>query len=540
VAARGRRGRDLRSVAAEVRGAAVYLAALRSFLAEPLSFDAAAALVRRQHETREATFLELLERSVFAHARSPYRPLLAHAGIEHGDLVRLVREEGAEGALACLYDEGVRIGLDELRGHVPIRRGGLELRPRAEDFDNPLAGRHYAARSGGSRSGRIRVPANLEQVAHEAAYTALFHRFFGVETHRTAIWYPAPPGIAGLKHALRHAKVGRPVERWYSQTDPGLRGESLRYALFTRATVRSARLFGRGRPIPAPEHVTVDEAARVARWAAEARRAGTPASLWATSSSAVRVCRAAAERGLDIAGTFVRVGGEPYTAARAAIVEAAGCRGVSNYYVNELGGIAGKACVAPEHPDEVHLVTDKLAVLQRPRTVGAHTVGALVFTALHRLSPKVVINLESDDFGVLGRRDCGCGFQRVGLPLHLHGIRSYLKLTSEGMSFLGEDAIDLVERVLPRRFGGSATDYQLVEREEGGLPRIAVVVSPRVALRDERDVVETVLGFLRQRGEALTAEVWGGGGTLQVLRRDPYETAASKLPAVHVLDGRVV
>ena len=82
-----------------------------------------------------------------------------------------------------------------------------------------------------------------------------------------------------------------------------------------------------------------------------------------------------------------------------------------------------------------------------------------------------MINVESDDYGVLVKRDCGCPFGSLGFDQHLHGIRSYDKLTSEGMTFLGGELITLVEEILPARFGGHPTDYQFVEEEEGGLKR---------------------------------------------------------------------
>jgi hypothetical protein len=252
----------------------------------------------------------------------------------------------------------------------------------------------------------------------------------------------------------------------------------------------------------------------------------------------VRVCLAARKGGVDISGSFFRLGGEPYTAARARVIGESGCRASANYYMVELGGYMGLACASSETYDDVHVLTDKLAVVQRQKDVadGAR-VGALSYTTLHRLSPKVLVNLESDDYGVLGERACGCPIGDAGFALHLHGIRSYDKLTSEGVTFIGSDIIALVEEVLPGRFGGRATDYQLVERNEDGLPSVAIVVSPGVGDVDERAVVEATIRFLRSSGpaQAMMADVWTKSGTLRVVRREPYVTAAAKIPALHVL-----
>jgi hypothetical protein len=101
-----------------------------------------------------------------------------------------------------------------------------------------------------------------------------------------------------------------------------------------------------------------------------------------------------------------------------------------------------------------------------------------------------MLNVESGDFALGSRRECGCGALPASFSRHLHTIRSYEKLTSEGMSFLGGDLISLVEQVLPARFGGGPTDYQFVEREEGGLSKVSLRVGQGVGKLDHELVVE--------------------------------------------------
>ena len=78
------------------------------------------------------------------------------------------------------------------------------------------------------------------------------------------------------------------------------------------------------------------------------------------------------------------------------------------------------------------------------------------------------------------------------------------------MTFPGSDVITLLEEVLPSRFGGSATDYQLVEQEENGVARVTIVVSPRVADLDESQIARAVVTYLRSlgRGQRMMADVW--------------------------------
>ncbi len=521
----------------ELRGTARYLVGLRGFLRRPLTLEEALDWIRRRQECRVESFLRILAEAVFGNPSSPYRPLFARSGIELGDVDRLVHEHGLEAALERLYDEGVRVTIDELRARVPIRRGGLELPSTPEDFDNPLAASaHYAGRSGGSRSGGIPFRFNLALVEHDACLRAVFRSAFEGGSRPTAVWYPAPPGIVGVKRLLECGRLGCDIERWFTQTDPGWRRGSRKYAAFTRAMLTASRLHGRR--FPAPEFTPADAVERVARWAAETKRHGVPGWLYTRPGSAARVCLAAREHGLDISGTFFALGGEPYTRAAAELVAEAGCRAAASYSMGEVGGIVGIACAAPEAIDEVHVATDKVAVVQREQRIGTAAVGSLVYTALVPWVPKVAINLESDDFGVLSRRECGCPIDGagLGLSLHLHSIRSHLKLTTEGMHFLGEDVIELVEEELPRRLGGSAADYQLVELKEDGLSRIAVVVSPRVGDLDDARAVEAVMSFLRSHGHMHMADVWTESTTLRVVRREPYATSDAKRQIVHVLE----
>jgi hypothetical protein len=62
---------------------------------------------------------------------------------------------------------------------------------------------------------------------------------------------------------------------------------------------------------------------------------------------------------------------------------------------------------------------------------------------------------------------------------------------------------------------------------------VSVVVPPRIGEVSDSEVVSTVLAFLDQkRHNRLMAEVWRVGGTLRVLRREPYR---SQSPAAKIL-----
>ena len=237
-----------------------------------------------------------------------------------------------------------------------------------------------------------------------------------------------------------------------------------------------------GRPVPTPEHVPLAQAERIAACLAELKARGTPALVNTNASSGTRVCLAAKEHGLDIAGTMFRLGGEPLTPARARVVASSGSRVVTIYGMGEIGRI-GLPCAHADEIDDVHVLLDKLSVIRRLRSprAGGPPVPVNVYTTLVSSTPKLMLNVESDDFGELQERSCGCLLDQLGLGLHLHTIRSHEKLTSEGMNFLGHDLIRLIEEVLPARFQGAPTDFQFVEDETpDGLPEVRLLVSPRV------------------------------------------------------------
>jgi hypothetical protein len=335
---------------------------------------------------------------------------------------------------------------------------------------------------------------------------------------------------------LRPARVGILAERWFSQSPFRWSREHWKGWLFTRYAVAMSRRWGR--PLPMPEYTPLSQPILVARWLAQKKAQGTPAYLDTVVSSAVRVCLAAEQHRLDIAGTLFRVGSEPFTEARARIITEAGCRAVCHYHLAEVGRL-GVACLTRAAVDEVHVATDEIALLQRERSVGGATVGALFCSTVHPAVPKLMVNVELGDYGVLTERACGCPFDALGFRHHLHTIRSYEKLTSEGMHFMGSELMRLLEEVLPERFGGHPTDYQLLEEEEGGLSKVSLVVSPRVGEIDEDQLLRSALDVLASAphansGASMMAALWRDAKTLRVVRREPQATAAAKILPLHV------
>jgi hypothetical protein len=506
-------------------------------LREPIDRAAAVRTIREGIDQREKRFLTMLARGVYGDARSPFRQLLLAAGVEYGDAAALVGERGVEGTLESLYELGVYLTYEEAKGTRAVERAGIDRRLAPADLENPLSGSGPRVATVGS-SGRIRRAAlNLADFEHAAAYTSVFSAAFGLDERPSVLWRPTPPGRAGLSHLLQLAKLGRTVDAWYTQNDLDRATAKERALLrYTLSVVGRA-----GFAAPEPQHVPPERADVIAGRLASHVRAGGPAEVNAPASAAVRVCLAAAERGLDVSGTFFRVGGEPFTPAKAAVFDGAGCRAVCHYTMSEIGRI-GNGCASGRGLDDVHVSLDQFAVIQPElrRGPGGALVRPLYHSTVTLSSRTLVLNLESGDYGEVEERECNCLLGRLGLSVHLHSIRSYEKLTSEGMNFLHSDLLRLIEETLPARFGGGPTDYQLVEDEEDGLPKVAVVIAPGVGPVDDSEVVRTVLEGLAAGAshKRMMAGIWHDARTVHVLRRAPYATAAGKVQPLHVLAPR--
>src|SRR5262249_32485480 len=152
------------------------------------------------------------------------------------------------------------------------------------------------------------------------------------------------------------------------------------------------------------------------------------------------------------------------------------------------------------------LFSDAVAAIVFPRPApyadGAE-VNSLHFTTLVPYSPNVFINVEMDDEGTIERAACDCVYSRLGLTTVIADIRSFGKMSPQGMTFHGADLVHVRESALPARLGGGPGDYQLVEYEAAsGQTGLRLHVSPRVGVADARHVRETFLDLMR--GE------WGG------------------------------
>lgn len=513
-----------------------FASGLWRFLSATLAPDECRRIAEADLRNRANNFLRLLNKAVYQHPASPYYRLLRWAGVEYGDVARLVAQDGVEAALARLFDAGVHVGLEEFKGRCPIERPGLRIDVAAGDTDNPLLAREFETETSGSTGPRRRAAVDFDLLVHDAAVKFLGLMASGIEQRPMAIWRSVPPASSGLKNALIAAKCGRPLERWFTPCPVSWKPGDLGFAAMTAASVAGGRV--RGHTIPAPCYVPLQAPLPIAHWLAGESADCRLRLLCTAVGMAVRVCRAALEHGIEIRGAMFRVGGEPLTPAKAEAIARAGASWVSAWAMSETG-VMGVACGNREARDEVHVVPSKVALLERSKVLPDRVsrIDALYLTTLHTASPKIMLNVDSGDYGVLTSRRCGCPLERIGWDTHLHSIRNYEKSTAGGMHFLGREILTLVEEVLPSRHGGSIGDYQLEEEEEGALTRVTIAIAPGVGRVEEGRVKQTVLEFLgsSNAGGKLMARLWREGEVLRVVRREPYYTPSGKVPPLRTV-----
>jgi len=509
---------------------------LRKFFHHRISLDEARRIVQRRMADREKNFLRVVERGVFGYPRSPYLPLLKLAQVEFGDIRDMVRSRGLEKTLRTLRESGVYISFEEFKGREPVVREGQVIPVQMRDFDNPFLSHYFEAQSGGTTGAGTRVEIDLDYLAAHASLLMLGFDAHGVLDAPMALWLGILPDPTAVNTFLRIVPFRRVPEKWFTPITGDDLKVPLKYRLATNYLVLAGRLCGV--PIPWPEPVGLDQGAVVALWAAKTLKARGRCLIRAHASMALRICIAAWENGLDLTGATFMGAGEPPTPAKVREIVRTGARYVPNYSIVEIGPV-GLGCANPRDINDIHLFKDVLALIQHPRQVPGSdiTVDAFCFTTLLPTSPKIMLNVEFDDYGVIETRSCGCPLESYGYSEHIREIRSFRKLTGEGVTLVGSEMVAILEEVLPARFGGSPLDYQLVEEEdERGLTRISVLVSPQIHIASETAVIDTILEAMGRSSVAadLARAIWCQAGILRVKRMEPIRTAQGKSMPLHL------
>jgi hypothetical protein len=349
-----------------------------------------------------------------------------------------------------------------------------------------------------------------------------------------AIWYPKLPASTGISNSMRYAKIGHPPDRWFNILAESSIHPELKNKLTTPAITWISRLSKT--PLPRAQALSLSKAGAIVDWIVETRKRHTRCVVQSYVSQAVRICQSAMGRGVDLKGTLFIVGSEPLTEAKREEIEKVHAKVFPRYHATEIGSIA-MGCGQPSEAGEFHLNSDTIAMIQAGNIAVEGVTKPFYFTSFLDTAPKIMINVELGDSGVVQNRKCGCLLDEIGFNTHLFRVRSISRATSEGMSLCYSELQRIVETVLPCRYGGSSIDYQWVEAEDNNsLTRLLLYINPGIGPLNENEILKGILDDLRQidRSHHLQAEIWRQAKTVKIVRQSPMTTSSGKtIPIIH-------
>ena len=491
------------------------------------------ALVRKYLENRETHFLELMREAVFACPTSPYYSLFQWAGCSYRDLEEAVLSDGLEATLESLRKAGVYLSHDEFKGKKPVERSGKTIALDPGDLANPLVQGTLETSSSGSRSSGTVTRRSLEYQFYREAQERVFVDEFDISRRTLIRLSSILPSTGGLRRGLLYPRRGNPVDKWFALA--GSFRDSWHYRAFTKFLVLEARMLGIKTEFPT--YLPTNDFSQVALHLARRRSEGANCLFSASVSLAVRVAAAAAEGGLDISGILFSVNGEALTDAKREVIEATGAKPYPGYTISELGKIGGP-CRQMDRGNCVHVCLDSVALISYRRLAPLTEVeiDSLMFTSLLPCAATVLVNVEMDDSGVLEPASCDCSLTKLGFTRQVSNIYSYGKLTGQGMCLVGSDVLGILERALPGRFGGTPTDYQLVEQEGNQQTEIELRVHPRLGALSEEEVKSFFLSELvKVYGGSLSRRTWLQTDGIKVRLAEPYMSGGRKVHPLHLL-----
>jgi phenylacetate-coenzyme A ligase PaaK-like adenylate-forming protein len=402
-------------------------------------------------------------------------------------------------------------------------------------LNNPHTAGFISIESGGSTGTPTASAVDVEHLLSATPLHWLRAAAYDLMDATEVIWQGILPAST-LTTLMHRARMGQMPARWFSQIGSRDSKHWVKYGLATYYTLGWMRLLGA--PVPFPEYVPPARAEVVAQYVQELLSRHGKCRIHTNVSRALRMSLVAQERGWDFRGATFIGGGEPCTNAKVSAIVKCGARFFSAYNLAEAG-ILACGCAHRIAPDDVHLVKDTFALISHPHPVEGVgiTVPAFQLTTILPTAKQILLNLQVDDYGKIEERSCGCMFDECGFTTHLSEIRSYRKLTGEGVTLIGGEMLHILEQVLPARFGGSALDYQMIEEEnERGFTQIYLVIHPCVHIADESAVLELVNKTLRETSAMadIARAGWKNADSVKLKRMEPVLTARGKLLPLHL------
>jgi hypothetical protein len=215
------------------------------------------------------------------------------------------------------------------------------------------------------------------------------------------------------------------------------------------------------------------------------------------------------------------------------MIKQCGIDPIARYGAIETGNF-GYGCLKPNDPDDQHLYHDIHGIIQpaKDKQINDLPPNALFISSILLSAPFVLINVSLGDQAILEKRSCGCPLGSFGWTTHIKKVRSFERLTCGGMTFFDSEIIPVLEEVLPAHFGGTAIDYQIIEKEtDKGWPQLLLRVNSNIGPLDTNRVKEVFLDAIGSGSGAkrIMSLQWQSAGFLTVERRAPEATITGKI-----------
>ncbi|MBN1568242.1 MAG: hypothetical protein JXA73_10380 [Acidobacteria bacterium] len=510
---------------------ALFLSSLRFGLSLPgklrVSYQSEQAVndLRRDFAGRAQNFLELCDSEVFSRPAGVYAKLFNRAEVSRERLHSMVGRHGVEDALMELASKGVFLNIDEFKGRKPLVRSGLRMMMDASDLDR-VNGPSIPFLSSGSSGKSLETPIDIPGLRLLASCIPAVLRFLESEHLPVVLYYPMPSG-SGFMHLIAFSLIGKVPSAWFAQwmKSPWWRSAS---GMKLAALIKGCRFHGIS--LPTPRLADIKHPTAMAEWLIKHCPEG--AVVPSFTGSAIHLVHAAKRAGIRLPPIVFLLGGEPITDRKRRTIEEEGHRVFPWYSSVETGRLA-MGCLSPRRPDDMHLLEDRIACIVRPRTVdaGGEERPALLYTSLHPNSYKFLLNVETGDEAAIDTEPCGCPWEALGFRRRLFNVRSFEKLTLEGISIVADFLSEMVEEEIPSHCGGTPADYQFTE-EEGpdGVTRLVLSAGPAVPLDSDR-IKEIVQDLFDKKFQVAGAMVLHAASII-VRREVPTLTRSGKMLAV--------
>ena len=506
------------------------LRAVVQHLRSPLETDPE-GVIRKEMEDRTDNFLAHAT-TVMSMPEHPYALMFRLAGCSYADLESSVRRDGLEATLEKLLEEGVYLTHDEFRGKKEIVRSGRHIPALASMWNNPASKGGYVQSSSGTSGRSVTTFYSVAAARHGENMGTLFLREFNFSNSARVSVAPILPGF-GLFSAISTGRLIGGYDRWFATG--GATWKNLHYRIVTRLLVAEAKLLGLR--VPYPTYLEQNDFLPAAEYIKERLDAGDQAGMNGFVSAIARVAEAALSNGLDLTGCSALTGGEALTDAKRQLIESAGIRVYSSYATTDFGGI-GMPCSQMSTGNCSHLMKHAIALVSRTqKSAWTDTqVNSLYATSLLPIAPRIFINAEIGDTGVIEKATCDCSFSKLGFDLQVRDVAAISMVTAQGVTIEITELVPLLEEKLPARFGGHSGDYQLCEAEAGSQTEIVLRIRPGVSAAPPNDILKHFLDEVKRvYGGSLSVVSWLHSEGIRAEVVPPVLAATGKFRAVRLL-----